>query len=436
MNNTNNTHWIKSGRTLPPTPLSGMDLNSGYMPVRRVFYFSGAPDIAKLQSSLAKALAQWPDFSATVAMCKNCFSQDQLCLLRNDTGVRFTVETSDQAMPAFGINEPLGLPDTFCDAAICQTTGDDGPVFTVKIICFGDNDWTLATCNSHALCDGSGYWQFMQSWRDAFHDQALPTIDNQFMRYNSNTSTITVPAHLQIPAVPLFRQQMANTQHYRSAQILLPQTALDTIKNRINTALAPDWVSTQDVVMAMSWQCLARIALAEGMEGDQDFPLANVINIRPHLKLEHYVGNMAYSVSSHATLTDIAESPLKKLAQKIRQDAQQVSVQDMRAHLDFMQEALQQGHYNAGGYLTGFSLRIAEACVYGRGVMINNWSKFPAYAMDFSGTPRWFDLATSIPMHFVMAMPSPDGIVLRLFLPDTQLTEALTQLHGTLESIA
>lgn len=423
----NNTHWIKSGRTLPPTPLSGMDLNSGYMPVRRVFYFSGAPDIAKLQSSLATALAQWPDFSATIAM-----SNETLCLLRNDTGVRFTIEMCDQVMPAFGIDAPLGLPDTFCDAAINQTTGDHGPVFTVKIMCFGNHHWTLGTCNSHALCDGGGYWQFMQSWRDAFHDQTLPVNDSPFMRYNSNASAITVPAHLHIPAVPLFKQQMANAQHYRSAQMLLPQTSLEVIKNRINAALTPDWVSTQDVVMAMSWQCLARIALAQGMEEDQDFPLANVINIRPHLKLEHYVGNMAYSVSSHATLTDITDLSLAKLAQKIRQDAQQVSEQDMRAHLDFMQEELQQGHYNAGGYLTGFSLRIAEACVYGRGVMVNNWSKFPAYAMDFSGAPQWFDLVTSIPMHFVMAMPSPDGIVLRLFLPATQLHEALSQLHHAL----
>ncbi|HSC75436.1 MAG TPA: acyltransferase [Pseudomonadales bacterium] len=426
-------HWIKGGRTLPPTPLSGIDLNSGYMPVRRVFYFSGVPDIAKLQASLVIALTQWPDFSATIAM-----SNEKLCLLRNDTGVRFTVEKRDEAIPAFGIHEPLGLPDIFCDAAIGQTTGDCGPVFTVKIICFSDNHWTLGTCNSHALCDGSGYWQFMQSWRDAFHDQPFTAIASQFMRYGAGNSDIShsaaaVPAHLHIPAVPLFKQQMLNAQSYRSAQMLLPQASLEKIKTCINTTLAPDWVSTQDVVMAMSWQCLARIALAQGAAGDQDFPLANVINIRSQLKLEHYVGNMVYSVSSHATLADICESPLEKLAQKIRRDARHASAQNMRAHLDFMQKELQQGHYNAGGYLTGFSLRIAEACVYGRGVMINNWSRFPAYAMDFSGTPLWFDLATSIPMHFVMAMPSPDGIVLRLFLPATQLIDAMTQLDHVLK---
>ncbi len=427
-----NTYWIHANRTLPPTPLAGIDLNSGYMPVRRVFYFSGVPDIEKLQSSLAIVLAQWPDFSATIAL-----HHEQLCLMRNDSGVRFTLETRAEPVPAFGLQQPLGLPNNFCDDAISQSTSDGGPVFTIKITTFNDQHWILGTCNSHALCDGSGYWQFMQSWRDAFHDKPLAAIDSDFMRYGANTSVSTehaVPAHLHVPAVPLFKQQMANAQHYCSAQILLPHAQLASIKSSINTTLMPDWVSTQDVVMAMSWQCLARIALAQGMESDQDFPLANVINIRPHLKLEHYVGNMAYSVSSHASLQSIIDSPLTTLAQKIRHDALAVQAEDTRAHLDFMQAKLQQGHYTANGYLSGFSLRMAEACVNGRGVMVNNWSKFPAYRMDFSGAPLWFDLATVIPMHFVMAMPSPDGVVLRLFLPDTQIHAALTHIRATLES--
>jgi hypothetical protein len=66
--------------------------------------------------------------------------------------------------------------------------------------------------------------------------------------------------------------------------------------------------------------------------------------------------------------------------------------------------------------------------------MVNNWSSFPAYAMDFSGPPLWFDLATLIPMHFVMTMPSPDGVVLRLFLPEKQLHETLSQLHSIMEN--
>jgi hypothetical protein len=425
------SEWIKAGRTLPPTPLAGIDLNSGYMPVRRVFFYSGKPDIEKLQTSLVSALTQWPDFSATVASYDGL-----LCLLRNDTGVRFTIEKSDEPLPSFGIDHPLGLPCQWVDDAIGKQAGDSEPVFTVKLTVYAEKHWILGTCNSHALCDGSGYWQFMQSWRDAFHNKPSSAIDSEFMRYGAGTTDFSideVPAHLQVPAVSLFKQQMTNAQHYRSAQILLPQLSLERIKNRINTSLSPEWVSTQDVVMAISWQCLAQLALSQGATLDQDFPLANVINIRPHLKLEHYVGNMAYSVSSHATIQEITTSSLAQLAQKIRQDSLHVSIQDMRTHLDFMQEKLQQGHYNAGGYLTGFSLRIAEACVHGRGVMVNNWSKFPAYAMDFSGTPLWFDLATVIPMHFVMAMPSPGGIVLRLFLPDKQLSETLKQMQSTLQ---
>lgn len=427
------SEWIKGKRTLPPAALAGIDLNSGYMPVRRVFFYAGQPDTERLKASLANALTRWPDIAGTIA-----YHSDALCLLRNDTGVRFTVEQIDNDIPAFGIDHPLGLPCPWVDEAIGKQAGDGEPVFTVKVTVYRDKHWTLGTCNSHALCDGGGYWQFMQSWRAAFYNEPVSNIDSDFMRYGANatiTPDDTTPAHLQVPAVSLFKQQMANTHHYRSAQILMPHAALEAIKNHVNLALSPEWVSTQDVVMAISWQCLARLALAQGNNANQDFPLANVINIRPHLKLEHYVGNMAYSVSSHATINEITESSLAELAHKIRRDALAASTQAMRAHLDFMQAELQQGHYNANGYLTGFSLRIAETCVYGHGVMVNNWSKFPAYAMDFSGRPLWFDLATIIPMHFVMAMPSPDGIVLRLFLPDAQLQQALAQLHNSLENI-
>ena len=427
------SEWIKGSHALPPTALAGIDLNSGYMPVRRVFFYDGQPDTDRLKASLASALGQWPDFAGTIA-----HNSDALCLLRKDTGVRFTIEQCDDVMPPFGIDHPLGLPCPWVDEDIGKEAGDGEPVFTVKVTAYRDKRWILGTCNSHALCDGSGYWQFMQSWRDAFHNKPLSTIDSNFIRYGADFAhppVTTVPNHLQVPAVSLFKQQMANAQHYRSAQMLLPQTALEEIKQRVNATLSPEWVSTQDIVMAMSWQCLARIAASQGAEDEQDFPLANVINIRPHLKLEHYVGNMAYSVSSHATINKITGPSLAELAHIIRRDAQDVATNDMRMHLDFMQGRLQQGHYTTSGYLTGFSLRIAEACVHGRGVMVNNWSKFPAYAMDFSGRPLWFDLATVIPMHFVMAMPSPDGVVLRFFLPDTQLHEAMAQLRTSLENI-
>jgi hypothetical protein len=405
---------------LPPTPLAGTDLNSGYMPVRRVFYFAGQPDVNRLQKSLAAALVQWPDFSSTIVIHNGIPSLD-----RNDTGVRITVEKHDAPLPAFGINFPLGLPATFCDEAIGQVADDGGPVFTVKLSLYNDDHWVLGVCNSHALCDGSGFWQFMQSWRDAFHGITLPVIQNDFMRYRAQScdKPVAVPSHMTIPPVSLMKQQIANISVYRTQQLLLPQQKIEQLKSGINGELSPDWVSSQDVLMALVWKSLAVVSLKHCADGEQDFPLANVINIRSHLGLKNYTGNMAYSVSSHATLSHIAEASLAQLAYRLRQDIQQVSNENIYEHLHFMQEQLEAGRYNAGGYFTGFSSAIAEACVHGKGVMINNWSKFPAYAMDFSGAPLWFDLATVIPMHFVMTMPSPDGVVVRLFLPDSYISE-------------
>lgn len=412
--------------SLLPTPLAGTDLNSGYMPVRRVFYFAGQPDVNRLQKSLAAALVQWPDFSSTIVIHNGIPSLD-----RNDTGVRITVEKYDAPLPAFGINFPLGLPATFCDEAIGQVANDGGPVFTVKLSLYNDDHWVLGVCNSHALCDGSGFWQFMQSWRDAFHGIALPVIQNDFMRYRAQPcdKPVAVPSHMTIPPVSLFKQQIDNASVYRTQQLLLPQQKIEKLKSVINAELSPNWVSSQDVLMALVWKSLAAVSLKHCADGEQDFPLANVINIRSHLGLKNYTGNMAYSVSSHATLAHIAESSLAQLAYRLRQDIQQVSDENIHEHLHFMQVQLEAGRYNAGGYFTGFSSAIAEACVHGRGVMINNWSKFPAYAMDFSGTPLWFDLATVIPMHFVMTMPSQDGVVVRLFLPDSCLSEVVSLLR-------
>jgi hypothetical protein len=407
--------------TLPVTPLAGIDLNSGFMPVRRVFYYVGTPDITRLQESLALALAQWPDFSGSLVLHNGMASLD-----RNDVGVPFTVEAHATSVPLFGIDHPLGLPCTFCDDGIGKTFGDGGPVFTVKLSVYNDNHWVLGTCNSHALCDGSGYWQFMQSWRDAYHGVVLQKDSSESLRIAAKTPATnadTLPANLCMPPVKLQEQQVANLAAYRTKQRYVPEATLVQLKNSINASLAPHWVSTQDVMMAWIWQSLAKIAVRHGVSIQQFFPLANVINVRARLGLKQYTGNMVYSVISSATLATIVDTPLALLAQQLRNDSEQVSNHDINHFLAFMQEQLAAGNYNNDGYFTQFSSHIAEDCVNGTGVMVNNWSKFPAYQMDFSGAPLWFDLATVIPMHFAMVMPAVDGVVLRLFLPETQLTD-------------
>lgn len=428
------TNWAHANRQLPPTPLAGIDLNSGYMPVRRIFYFAGEPDVAQIQRSLSAALAQWPDFAGTIAMCDGIVS-----LYRNDTGVRFTVDKRNEPVPAFGIDHPSGLPTSYCDESIGEKTGDGAPVFTVKLTCYNDSHWVLGTCNSHALCDGSGYWQFMQSWIDAFHGKTLHAIGSDFIRYTGSTACQQeglTPPTLKVPASPLAPQQMANLASYRTAQMLITEQQLEQLKKTVNVALAPQWVSTTDALMALLWQCLARLSLAQHESTEQEFPLANVINIRPRLQLPHYTGNMAFSVISHATLGEISDMPLAQLALQLRQDSQKLPEKNIHQFLDFLQQQLQQGHYNSRGYFNGFSASMAEACVHGKGIMVNNWSKFPAYDIDFSGAPLWFDLATVIPMHFAMVMPAKNGIVLRLFLPDGLLAETCTLLQKSLQQAA
>lgn len=424
-------HLIHGGRTLPATPLAGIDLNSGFMPVRRVFYYAGQPDIARLQHALAAALARWPDFAGTVAKHTINGRENVLCLLRNDTGARFSVVQVDTAVPPFGIDYPTGLPSPFCDESISQVAGDGGPVFTVKITQFNDGHWVLGTCNSHALCDGSGFWQFMQSWCGAFHGEVLPTIAGDFPRCVlplADGEVVAVPSQLKQPAVVLLDKQIANLATYRTGQRFLPAAQLDALKQAVNAGLAPDWVSTQDALMALLWQGLAAIALRHGADPAQRFPLSNVINIRSRFSLEHYVGNMAYGVLSQATLAEITQASLAQLAQRLRQDSQQATDADMRQFLQFLQQQLDQGGVNSAGYFRGFSAQLAELCVDGCGVMVNNWSKFPAYRMHFGSTPLWFDLATVIPMHFVMVMPALDGVVVRYFLPADWLDDALAVL--------
>ena len=296
----------------------------------------------------------------------------------------------------------------------------------MKLSVYNDNQWVLGTCNSHALCDGNGYWQFMQSWRDAYHGIASQKDSSETQRFVATTqaaSANTLPAYLCMPPVKLLDKQMTNVAVYRTHQRHISEATLVQLKNSVNALLAPYWVSTQDVMMAWIWQSLAKIAVRHGVAIQQVFPLANVINVRARLGLKHYTGNMVYSVVSSATLATIVDTPLALLAQQLRNDSEQTSTTDINHFLAFMQEQLAAGNYNTGGYFSQFSSQIAEECVNGAGVMVNNWSKFPAYQMDFSGVPLWFDLATVIPMHFAMVMPAVDGVVLRLFLPESQLTD-------------
>lgn len=426
MSSTIHHHHIQAGHPLSPVPLAGIDLNSGYMPVQRVFYFAGTPDISRLQNSLSTALAQWPDFSGTIAMFNGTPH-----IQHDDIGVPFTVETFDEPLPAFGVDHALGLPNHFCNDSIGKKTGDGLPVFTVKITGYNNHHWVLGICNSHALCDGSGYWQFMQSWIDAFHGKTLPAVQHSVTRYAGLTqrqSPTSMPCSLTLPNPSLAAQQIKNLDTYQTRQLLLTTQELDSLKTAINTELAGTWVSTADALMALLWQCLAKASLENGKPGEQLFSLGNVLNARQRLQLKDYTGNMAIHVSSQATCDTVAQLPLPQLALQLRQDTSQLADNDIHQFLHFLQEQMAAGHYNSRGYFTGFSSAITEACVYGNGIMINNWSKFPAYAMDFSGQPLWFDLATIIPMHFAMLMPAKNGIVLRLFLPETLMARTISLL--------
>ncbi len=313
--------------------------------------------------------------------------------------------------PDFGLlTEPLSL----------VKVNRDRPIVGIRVTRFRDGT-VVGLSNAHALMDGVGAWRLLERW--AKHYRGDPS--GQPLSYNRQP-LLQEEGPIAAPDprldTPLSRRLLAG---FVARSLLTPWTAATALVHLPGALLGAwkadlmgqvpggEWISTQDAVMGVLVQALATTSVNRRMEIGTIYDLRRL----PELGLSpHYVGNAATARALNEETAVLARSPLT-LARSLRRLAATVTSERILADLRAIQARVAPSE--ALRYMPSFIRR-----QFADGLLLNNYSRFPIYRVDFGrGPPRWGDYPR-LPLNRVITVcpdPQGDGAAVHLTLPRAEL---------------
>jgi shikimate O-hydroxycinnamoyltransferase len=222
-------------------------------------------------------------------------------------------------------------------------------------------------------------------------------------------------AHPENRFTPLDRWQKAalygklavDSMAIRNIVYRLPEDYLKSKKTMVMGRLGEgEWVSTRDVAAALIVDCLNRILPGDSGE------VSNYYNLRglDGLGLKDlYFGN---AVVGRTWRESRAPDQLARIAWNLRRRRNALSSASVRSELGFLERERRQG--------TAHSLvQPSLAASFRNGILINNYSRFPIYSVDFGeGPPVWCDYPPFPVRQLAILNPDRqgDGVVVHLGL--------------------
>ncbi len=415
-------------------PLTGFDTG---MPVDSfciALVYQQPLDELLLIAGLQKALDQNPYFSGRLFGIGSTLP----LAIPNNEGALFTCNAYPGSMPAFGIDQPL-KPHLARFLHCIQSFGFDHhtPLLQVQLTSF-PNGCILGISISHALCDGTSMFEFMQSWAGhVLQEPPRPQpywnrrdVQQMAIGDGSNTSP-------QTPVVELTQPLLLNTQPVDTATFRLSTSMLDQLYEKCRGSdegvsrhdISGQDISRQDIVVAFLYLLLLRCC----NEAQGGLPLSIVCNIRQVLELPvNYLGNAVCLRHFQPDAGQVRQMNVRTMARQIRNLHSEITANGLRRDLAFWQRR------GADGTAAQFMPLATQLAMTG-GILIDNMSKFGFYTLDFGGgKPTWVDTPpppSPAPVsRGVLMLPAPPGqggIDLHVSLPPEEMATLNTLLAGS-----
>jgi shikimate O-hydroxycinnamoyltransferase len=369
-----------------PIPLTGLDIVATTIPVRRLLAFDRVLDEQALRVGLKKSLV---DFPLLAGRLKEDGDRKPY-IASNDEGLLFEVVEIDEDIHNSG-RIPL-LKSRARELSVrlsLNPANRNKPLAGIRVTRFRDG--TVVSFSSiHALGDGISAWMFLNNWSEHVRcgqSAVKPDLDRMpLIRLGEHSNS--KEGHPENRFTRLDRWQRAglygklaiDSMATQSIVFHLPERYLKSKKAMVLGRLGDgEWVSTRDVAAALIVDCLNRVFPGESGEVSNYYNLRGVEGL--DLK-EAYFGN---AVLGRTWRESRAPDQLAGIALNLRRRRNALTGDSVAADLGFLERERQQGTVHS---LVQSSLRAS----FRDGILINNYSRFPMYSVDFGeGPPAWCD---------------------------------------------
>jgi shikimate O-hydroxycinnamoyltransferase len=415
---------LTGGVTGTSVPLTGVDILTTTTTVRRLIAFDHVLDADELRAGLKRSLHDFPVLTGRLRQGRD--RKPYIAL--TDRGLLFEVVDIREDMPSFGRTCLMkSRAREFSVRLSVRPTNGDRPMAGIRVTRF--NDGTVVGFSSiHALCDGTSAWMLMNSWSEYVRrgESAIqpdldrsPLIDLGEESRGKNPDPENRFARLGgWDRVRLYGNFLIGCLGTRNVVYHSPEDYLRRKKAEVMRELRQgEWVSTQDVAAALIVESLNQVL--PGGSGE----VTTFYNIRGVEGLpvkESYFGNAVVGRTWRETREP---GGLARIATNVRRRQNSITRESVRGDLAFLERERQEGR-------AGSLVQSSVLASFRHGILINNYSRFPIYSVDFGGGPPiWADYPV-LPMQ-QLAIINPhaqgDGVVVHLCLK-LRLMERLLRL--------
>jgi shikimate O-hydroxycinnamoyltransferase len=404
------TTAITCGLKVDRQYLTGMDLIFNHTGTPVALVYPHGLDAQALQHSLAATLQSYPVFTGRL----KSDADGHVYIDGQDQGLRFVVTQHDTALPAYGVQRPMGTELLRYATRILpwRVVDHDQPLFVIEVHQFACGGAILTLTGCHSICDGAALWTFFLDWVRVHGGHAIspPTLDrNAVIAFSQAQMQHPYTQGLIFPTSKLVRWQL----FARHAWLYLRH--IDKAVFRIRADQISQWkqaarerdpqgdaLASHDLVTAY---CMQRIS--SRMRSDSPRYMGVVTDLRYRRGLgipRKYVGNGLGQDKLILSAQELAQDDLATLARKCRVPLEGVSQEALLGYLGFMEQHRQQ--HSIGSLMFESGVQALHA-----GVILNNCAHFPIYKLDFgTGTPSWCDNERAAYRKLMIAAaPSMDG---------------------------
>lgn len=232
-------------------------------------------------------------------------------------------------LPTFDEFRQASFPFTMLDEAVIASrttlpsqTVSSAPVLSIQVN-FVRGGIFLVVDGQHNAMDLRGQAQIICSLSKACRGEPF-SIEEVAAANISRANVIPLLSSdeaSKIQSTP--KQPASNTLSESSgiwAYFSFSSTALRTLKTGSTEGMTTDFVSTDDVLSAFVWQCVTRCRMHRLPQAEAHSTFERQVDARRHLGIsEAYTGNITCKVSVTLALKDLVQSPLGRIASKLRE---------------------------------------------------------------------------------------------------------------------
>lgn len=384
-----------TGASLKVEPLTGLDLCMSSAGFDILLVYDHVLDEESLIDSLRETLAHNPYFEGRMGIYDGCKG-----ISPKQEGILFTSIQHDDELSKFWKGGSIKYGNF---SSHVETFGfeENVPFFHITHSIFRSNS-VLGLSISHRFCDGSSFWSFMLLWSRAAKGQKPISLHYDRGSLNKKASHYSADKERNFSGHALSCKAKGPivVESFR-----LPGWRLDELKS-LGSVENPPLFSSQDLSTAYVWKL---INSSVNLDAGEIFPITLVFNARKKFGLDNdYVGNAFFFRSIEKSKDEISRLDFSSAAILLRSLSNQVTEQSLCDDLAYFSAMEREGGSSR-------CLSRDQSLFLNGGLLINNWSKFPIYEIDFgSGKPIWFDFQRGVgkesarnPIRFAVIASSP-----------------------------